>query len=120
MKTLVENINETASQIETQLRELLLSHSEIYKWNVNSPYDSVVVIDAYGSYAYRELSEEGRQLQSWLLENYRRFYVLLQTLLREQSRDILKKLSDANKVIERTLEQGHTWSTTTEEALYRA
>jgi len=120
MKTVVENINDMANEIQAKLHELLLAHSEIYEWNRNSPDDSVVVISAHGNYAYQKLSEEGRQLQSWLLENYRRFYVLLRVLLREQPKDVIKTLSKDNNVIERTIEQQHTWSNTVEEALKRA
>lgn len=120
MKTVVENINEMADEIQEKLHELLLAHSEIYEWNKRSPDDNIVVISAHGNYAYKKLDEEGRQLQSWLLESYHHFYVLLQTLLREQPKDILRTLAEANNVIQRTIEQEHTWSSTTEEALQRA
>jgi hypothetical protein len=120
MKPVVENLNEMANEILAKLHELLLEHSEIYEWNRNSPNDSIAVIMPYGNYAYKKLGEEGRQLQSWLLENYHRFYILLQTLMREQPKDVIKTLSQANNVIERTIEQQHTGCKTPEEALKRA
>jgi hypothetical protein len=100
------------------LQTLLLNHSSIYQWDDdNGP---VVFISAYGNYAYRELQEAGRQVQAKLLEEYRRFNSLLKTLLREQPKDVLEQLSEAETVMLRTIEQQRTWCKTPQEALARA
>ena len=118
MKTVTDNLQETADEINGMLQTLLLNHSSLYQWNDHNGL--VVFISAHGDYAYRELPEAGRQIQAKLLEEYRRFNSLLKTLLREQPKDALKQLSEAETVMLRTIEQQHTWCKTTQEAFARA
>ncbi len=118
MKTVIDNIREMAEGISELLSALLLGHSSLYLWNnSNGP---VVVISPYGDYAYRELSEAGRQLQARTLEEYRRLISLFKALLREQPKDVLKELSDTENVLIRTIEQQDTWCRTTQEAFEKA
>lgn len=118
MKTVVDNLKEMAEGISVQLQKLLLNHSSIYLWN--KPNDYVTTISAYGDYAYKELGAEGKQIQARLLEEYRRFYALLEVLLREQPKSATKKLSELNKLLLRTIEQEHTWCKTTQKAYENA
>jgi hypothetical protein len=117
MKTVINNLREMADEIGGMLQALLLNHSSLYQWNKHS---GPVIISAHGDYAYRDLQEAGRQIQAKLLEEYRRFSSLLRTLLREQPKDVLKQLSDAETIMLRTIEQQHTWCKTTQEAHTRA
>jgi hypothetical protein len=118
MKTVTDNLQETADEINGILQTLLLNHSSLYQRNDhNGP---VVFISSHGDYAYRELQEAGRQIQAKLLEGYRRFNSLFKTLLREQPEDVLNQLSEAETVMLRTIEQQHTWCKTTQEAFARA
>src|SRR5262245_15905084 len=108
-----------ADEISILLTELLLKHSAIYQWNTDDG-GPVVFFSAHGDYSYRDLREEGRQIQAKLLEEYRTFSSLLKALLREQPTDVLKQLSQAETTLLRTIEQQHTWSKTTQEALNKA
>ncbi len=118
MQTIIGNLKEMSHELQMLLEDILLNHSSIYLWN--KPSDSVAVISVYGNYAYKELKEEGRQLQAKLLEKYRCFYALISVLLKGQPKDTLRELSQVNKVIIPIIEQSHTWCKTTQEALERA
>lgn len=115
MRTVTDNLQDMAHGIQRLLEDLLLNHSSIYMWN--TPGGSVVVISTDGNYAYKELGEEGRQIQAQLLEGYRHFYALLTILLKGQPEDSLRGLSQANTVMSRTIEQNHTGCQNTQEAL---
>ncbi len=110
MQTVTENLIEMANEIQNLLEDLLLNHSSIYMWN--SP-DSIVISPR--NYAYKKLSEEGRQIQAQLLDKYRNFYYLLSVLLKDQPKDTLRELSQANTRILRTIEQNNTSSRNTKE-----
>jgi len=118
MRTVTDNLQEMAEGIQKLLEDLLLNHSSICMWN--RPGGSVAVISAHGDYAYRELDEAGRQIQSKALEEYRRFYALVNVLLKGQPKDSLKLLSDSDMVLTQTIEQQHTWCKNTREAFERA
>lgn len=118
MRTVSNNLREMTDEIKNLLENLLLNHSSIYMWN--TPNESVTVISAQGNYAYKELREEGRQIQTQLLEKYRHFFSLISVLLNNQPKDTLKELSQADKVMMHTIEQNHTWCKNTKEALNKA
>jgi hypothetical protein len=118
MRTVTDNLEEMAEGIQKLLDDLLLNHSSIYKWN--KPGGPIEIIPAHGDYAYQELGEAGRQIQSKALEEYRCFYVLLNVLLKGQPKDSLKLLSKSDTVLMRTIEQQHTWCKNTQEALDKA
>lgn len=118
MKSVTLELGEMSDQMIGMLRTLLLEYSSLYV----SEHDigGVVFINVHGDHYYRELSELGRQTQSRLLEDYRRFSALLKVLLREQPHDVLRKLSEADRVVLDTIEQHSTWCRTTQEALNKA
>jgi hypothetical protein len=118
MLTVTDNLIAMARDIEVLLKDLLLKHSSIYQWN--KPGGPVIVVSAHGNYAFHDLDEYGRQIQSRALEEYRRFYELLSVLLKGQPKDSLKQLSESDRVLMRTIEQTHTWCKTPQEALDRA
>lgn len=118
MRTVTDTLQEMTDGIRETLKNLLLNHSSVYRRNDHS--GQVVLLSAHGDYAYRELKDPGRQVQAKLFEKYRLFHSLLKTLLREQPRDTLKKLAEADTLILRTIEQQHTCCQTTQEAFDRA
>lgn len=118
MQNIIGNLKEMSHEIQVLIEDILLNHSSIYLWN--EPGGSVAIISVNGNYAYKELKEEGRQLQARLLEKYRRFYALISVLLKGQPKDTLEELSQANEVILRIIEQSNTWCKSTQEALDRA
>jgi len=114
MKTVIEILTEQSKNISTQVKELFLTYSEIYLWN--EPESSIVFTS--GNHMWRELSDEGRQTQSKLLEDYKKHINLIRILLNQQPKDIIKKLEELDELIIRNIEQtGLTWIKTTREAL---
>lgn len=106
-KTVVENLNEKAAQIRVLLEDLLM-HSSIRRWH--NPYtDGFTYIG--GHYAWNPLERDGRQIQAKALEEYRRFFSTLRTLLREQPEDTLSVLKEADDlVVEYVQQQGTLFS----------
>lgn len=113
MTTITENLEIKVGELKLLLKDLLLDHSSIYKWN--RPRGGVVFI-TIANYAYNDLDEKGRQLQSKLLEEYRRFHSLLQVLLKEQPDDTKRELKQLDRSIINTIEQNYTSYKTTKEA----
>ena len=110
MKTVIENLEEKSLQIQDLLRQLLLEHSSIYLLNRNDPYSRVAVISPSGSYAYKPLEIQGRQIQSQVLEEYRKLFSVISILLHEQPKSVLSELQKTDSVITRIIEQRHTWN----------
>jgi hypothetical protein len=71
MKTVVQLIEEMATEIELLLKSLIWEHSSIHRWNFPKPDD--YLIWGGGDYRWDELNDKGRQIQSKILEDYRRF-----------------------------------------------
>lgn len=117
MKSLFDNLQDMANEILEMLENLLLNHSALYPRNDKTGH--VVLITPY-PYAYRELSETGRQIQWKLLDKYRRFILLLQVLLQEAPKDIWDQLTNADSTILGTIEQKPTGCQTTQEAFIKA
>lgn len=118
MKTVTDELAEMADQIAGMLKTLLLEFSSLYQ--SQSDIGGVVFINGHGDRYYRKLSDAGRQVQSKLLEEYRRFSTLLKVLLREQPHDALRTLSEADRVVLDAIEQHSTWCHTTQEVLSKA
>lgn len=116
--TVAANMEKRAKEISELLETLLLKHSSIYHWNM--PDDQVIFISLEGDYAYNALSDEGRQIQARLLKQYQRYYAMLSVLFRDHPKDTQTQMEQTNKVLLRTIEQGHTWSKTTDAALKEA
>jgi len=117
MKTLADNLREMADQISRMLQELLLQYSSLYdRTRERSP---VILITPH-PYAYRDLSEAGRQIQSRLQEEYKRYRALLETCLKGAPRDIYDQFLEADRVILRTIEQEPTEYETTQQVLSKA
>lgn len=118
MQTVTGNLEQMAAEIRDLLEKLLLNHSSIYLWN--TPGGPVLFISADGNYSYRDLDESGRRVQARLLEEYRRYQVFLEVLLKDLPRDSLEQLSECSTVVSRTIEQEDTWCKNTQEALDKA
>ncbi len=120
MQTIIDNLKNLSDEIHQLLQELLLKHSSIYLWNKHHHHSAVVVISLAGNYAFKELDDNGRKLQAHLLEKYNHFYDLTNVLLREQPKDTLRELVQANTTILNIIEQSHTCCKNTNEALEEA
>jgi hypothetical protein len=117
MATVVENLEKMKAELQQLLEELVVNHSSIYRWNDPSSG----FLNVSGDCKWKELGPTGRQIQSKLLEQYRRFNSMLRALLREQPQDTLQTFAKTEGTILATIEQNEcTWSTTTEKPLRAA
>jgi hypothetical protein len=101
MKTVLENLKDEAKRLHGLLEELL-SRSSIRRWH-DPDGDGFVYFG--GHFAWNGLDQMGLQIQAKTLEEYRRFFSLLRTLLREQTQEGMGKLEEANATILEVIEQ---------------
>lgn len=115
--SVIKNLEEMKTELQQLLEELVVNHSSIYRWN--NP--SSGFLNVSGDSKWKELEPNGRQIQSKLLEQYRRFNSILRALFREQPQDTLKTFAETERTILATIEQNkYTWATTTEKPLREA
>jgi hypothetical protein len=115
--SVVENLEKMKTELQQLLEELVVNHSSIYRWN--NP--SSGFLNVSGDSKWKELEPTGRQIQSKLLEQYRRFNSILRALFREQPENTLKTFAETERTILATIEQNkYTWATTTEKPLREA
>ena len=106
--TVNDNIKTITKKILDLFQELLLNHSSIYMWNKPDP--DVLLISDSGDYAWSDLSQEGKQIQSRLKEEYLIFYSVVKTLLQNQSENNNEKLKNSDEILKSCLEQNeNTW-----------
>jgi hypothetical protein len=103
MNTVLDNLKEEAQRIRLLLEELF-THSKIRRIHHPRRGDDVIFAIVAND-KWQPLSERGRQIQSKVLEEYRRFHSILQTLLREQPEDALERLKDSNEEILEVIQQ---------------
>lgn len=108
-------MEERAKNIVELMRQFLLEHTNLYKWNVSDFF-----VFSGGDYAFGELNLEGRQLQSHLLGEYRRYYSLLKVLLNELPNASQVDFYEADKSIRDILEQRRVYWETPNQALEAA
>ncbi len=106
METVSDLVTGRGAQLLALLETLLRDHSELYLWN---PRDSGI-FHTSGDHAYRNLSSEGKQLQSRLFEEYSALADLVGVLLREQPDKARKSHDKHRKTVLGAIEQeGLTW-----------
>jgi hypothetical protein len=104
VRTVAEAITERVEAFCALLRRLLLEHSSEPR-DMNTPDSPVLIVG--GSYAWGKLDDEGRRLQSRLLDEHRRLAPLVRALLRSAPADAYKKLEDGQGLIEDLIDQSH-------------
>ena len=118
MGTTLNNIDLMAKEIKDTLTDFMLNHSRI---DPPKPYvDEVCCLTPEGDRSFATLDDAGYKVQSTLSESYGRYYSALQPLLKDQSDDVLSKMSKLNEVIIRTIEHRITSCENTKKALHRA
>jgi rRNA-processing protein FCF1 len=118
MKTVTEALSERIEAERELLREFLLEHSGGLR-DLNTPSSSIFIVGPSRSWA--PLSQEGRRLQSRLLEMNGRLAALIQALLRNTPEDGAKGLKEAQETLEELIDQSHlAWVKTTTEAFAEA
>jgi hypothetical protein len=101
MNTVLDNLRMEATRLRHILEELL-AHSSIKRWH--DPNTSEFGYMG-GHFRWEPLDDEGRQAQAKSLEEYRRFYSVVSTLLREQPEDTLGTLEETNTTILELIQQ---------------
>lgn len=118
MQTVAEAIGERIEELRELLREFLLENSARLR-DVNISSSSFVYIGPH--YAWGELDQEGRRLQSRLLDNHRRLTALVRALLTTLPAEGANELERAQSDLEELIDQSHlTWVKTREEAFATA
>jgi hypothetical protein len=113
MGTKLNNIELMAKEIKDTLTDFMLNHSRIEPMR----YEEVCYFTPEGGRSYDFLDDAGRKVQSVLSKSYGRFYSSLHPLVKDQSDDVLSKMSKLNEVLIRTIEHKLTWCENTQEAL---
>jgi hypothetical protein len=115
METILNNLDLMGKEIKDTLTDFMLNHSRIEPRR--SYGDEVICFTPEGDRSYSFLDEAGRKVQSSLSDSYGRFYSTLLPLFKDQSDDVLSKMSKLNEIIIRTIEHRITWSGNTQQAL---
>lgn len=111
-------VGERVENLRELLREFLLESSGNLR-SVNDPGSSVVFIGP--DHAWGDLDQEGRQLQSRLLDENGHLSSLLRALLKTLPAQSAKELVEAQGQLEELIDQSHlTWVKTREEAFKKA
>jgi PIN domain len=118
MKTVAEAIAERIEAERTLLHEFLIEHSGGLR-DLNQRSSSIVIVGPSRSWA--DLDQDGRRLQSRLLEENRRLAALIRALLRHAPENGSKELVQAQETVQRLIDQSHlTWVKSTAEAFAEA
>jgi hypothetical protein len=118
MQTVAEAISERIAEFRELLSALLLEHSGSLR-DINKPSSSIVFVGPH--HAWGDLDQEGRRLQSRLLDEHRRLAALIRALLKTLPAESLKELERAQDELEELVDQSHlTWVKTREEAFANA
>jgi hypothetical protein len=118
VETALNNIDQMAKEIKDALTGFLLNHSRILP--PKQYVDEVCCLTPEGDRSYDYLDDAGYKIQSSLSKSYGLFYSTLQSLIKDQSEDVLSKMSKFNEVVVRTIEHRITPCRNTKEALHRA
>lgn len=117
MNTVIQQIAQDADEIKRLLEELLINHSGLHCWN---PPGSGI-FNFGGNYAWNDLDEQGKQLQSKLYNLYNHFAEIIQVLISEQPQESLNVFEKNKITILEYIEQNKsTWKQKTQEALGEA
>jgi PIN domain len=118
VQTVAEAVSKRIADLRDLLREFLLERSGDLR-DVNKPSDSIVFVGLH--YAWGDLDQEGRRLQSRLLDEYGRLAALIRALLKTLPAEGARRLDQAQSDLEELIDQSHlTWVKTREEAFAKA
>jgi hypothetical protein len=117
MLTVADAIARRAEEMRGLLREYLLERSgELRDVNVGN---SILYVGPH--YAWGDLDQEGKRLQSRLLDEHRRLAALIRALLTTLPAEGTRRLDQAQSDLEELIDQSHlTWVKSREEARAKA
>jgi len=111
VKTVKEILKQDCDQLKNLFEELISKYSKIYRWN--EP-DSIIM--STHPYSWKELSLEGKQLQSRILKEYHYFAERLRLLLLNQPPDSIASFDDSKNEISAIINQERTYLSSLDEA----
>jgi hypothetical protein len=118
MQTVAETIGGRIEELRELLRAFLLEHSGSLQ-DINETSSSLVFVGPH--YGWGELDQEGRRLQSRLLDDHRRLAALISALLKTLPAEGMNDLERAQAELEELIDQSHlTWVKSREEAFANA
>jgi len=117
LETIWDYLDPRAKEIKDSLTHFMLNHSSI---EPRKPYDEIWCMGPEGDRYYADLDSVGMKMQSYLSECYEKFYSMLHPLLKDQSEDVLAKISKSREVITRTIGHRITFCENTKHALHLA
>jgi hypothetical protein len=111
-------LHEEARDIEKMMVDFIISYSNIVERWAKSDADFVFI---GADYKWKELSPEGKQLQSKLLKKYSKFAQLISLLVSDLPNNTKKQVEEATEQVRATIEQSKTlWLESKEKELNNA
>lgn len=115
MNTVIENLNKDVINLKSLFEDFFLNHSEIY---YDPQCDSELVLIGRSDYRWKELNNEGKQIQNKLLKEYKEFINLVLVLIKDVSKNMKNEFGECSNEILSYLEQNQQiWVKSTEEVL---
>ena len=112
VKTVIEILNQDCEQLKKLFEELISKYSEIYRWEEPDSF-----IFSTHPYSWKDLSIEGRQLQSRIFKEYLHFAERSRLLLLNQPPDSIAFFDESKNEIIGVINQERTYLPSQEEAL---
>jgi len=108
MKTFLDNLINEFNKVKKLFEELILKHSNIYKWNTDC--EEIFFVSPDGDYAFKELNPDGKKIQSELFQLYNHSYNLVSVLLKNQVEPTIEDLiTNHNILIKYINHNSSTW-----------
>ena len=102
MNTVIENLNKDVINLKSLFEDFLLNHSEIYY----DPQNDLEFVRVCGSeYRWKELNNEGKQIQNKLLKEYKEFINLVLVLIKGVSKNMKNEFEECSSEILSYIEQ---------------
>lgn len=115
MNTVIENLNKDVINLKSLFEDFFLNHSEIY---YDPQRDSELVLIGRSDYRWKELNNEGKQIQNKLLKEYKEFINLVLVLIKDVSKNMKNDFEKCSSEILSCIEQNQqVWVESTEEVL---
>lgn len=115
MNTVIENLNKDVINLKGLFEDFLLNHSKIY---YDPQRNSELVIIGISDYSWKELNNEGKQIQNKLLKEYKKFIDLVLVLIKDVSKIMKNEFEEcSNEILSYAEQNQQVWVKSTEEVL---
>jgi len=114
LKTVIDNINEEIEELLALFRIFLIEHCGL----INTRYRNSQIAIIGADHVWRELSEEGKELQTKIHIKYNTLIEKIEIILSNQPADALKDLSKHTKTVLEVINQKRTYLKQTSNAYF--